>query len=747
MARENNFLLGSGERLAQPVEVRRGGGSKKPPYEFNEARTRIRRSLASVRSEIGALPQDACPRDEAVAVVTLHPRYISKSDQPAALFSSVGLRTLGSRARTIRPDAWGIERHADEAVTDELFVAGQRSAFVRWANTLDTWSPKAPAARQLGSIENIVAFNASSKLRSIPESGAALLEVVLHNGGSDDVVVAFAQYAARHEAEILIDKRRDVHGLTFLPVRVQDVERALDLARFSFVRVARGMPSLRPIRPQIARGTSSFAVTLPSGAPLDGVTRAVIFDGGIPAAARMALAPWVTLVEPTGIGTGAPLETHGLQVTSALLFGPLDPGRELDRPLCHVDHVRVVDEKTGAAGDIEYYDVLKRITDYLDAHLGTYAFANISLGPNLAVDDDDVTVWTADLDKRFAHDYALLAVAAGNEGEMPATAGLNRVQPPSDGVNVLSIGASDRTAGAWQRAAYSCVGPGRRPGVVKPDGVMFGGSSVEGFGMLTSSAIAERDYGTSFASPYGLRSGVAVRAQLGPDLSALTIRALLIHRADRGGHPWTEVGWGRFESDPLALITCEDDEALVLFQGQLPVGEHLRAPIPMPRAALKGRVTISATLLIAPEVDAAHASTYTRAGLEVSFRPHEDRKTISPTTNQPSKHAATRAFFSQSAAHGASEGVLRDGGHKWEPCLHHELTLVASALKAPVFDIYYHHRSGGADDGTAQPIPYSLVVGVKAPDMPDLYDRIVRAHANVLIPLQPRIRVRVQGQA
>jgi hypothetical protein len=40
-----------------------------------------------------------------------------------------------------------------------------------------------------------------------------------------------------------------------------------------------------------------------------------------------------------------------------------------------------------------------------------------------------------------------------------------------------------------------------------------------------------------------------------------------------------------------------------------------------------------------------------------------------------------------------------------------------------------------------QPIPYAFVVGLKAPNVGDLYDRVVRAYANILVALQPRLRI------
>ena len=745
MAREHNFLLGQGERLASEVPIRKAGGAKELPYDLGTAKSRIAQCLARVEAQIANLPDDACPRGEAVAIVTLHPRFLSKSDYPSELFTAVGLRAVGSRSRTVRPDRWGVEKHGEEAVTEDIFVAGAKSAFHRWAASVQEWTGKTRGAADLSHIEDLAAFDAMSKLRGIPDgTEGVLLEVVLHNSGADDVVLDFIRYAQAHRAEPLIARRRDVQGLTFLPVRV-DPRYAVDVARFSFVRVARGMPTLRPFRPNLLRGAAGFDVNLPTDAPVDAVNRAAIFDGGLPVSARAALAPWATLVEPAGLSLPVPaFEEHGLGVTTAFLFGPLQAGQAPSAPLCPVDHVRVLDDKTGSPSDPEYFDVLDRIVSHLDKNLGLYSFVNISLGPALAVDDDEVTLWTAALDKRFAHGRCVATVAAGNDGELDAATGLNRVQPPADGVNVLSVGAADRRGSVWQRAAYSCIGPGRCPGVVKPDGLAFGGSSHEPFGVLTPQLRGGAMEGTSFAAPFALRSAASIVAQLGTRLAPLAVRSLLVHRAQSEvGDDWKQVGWGRFESDPLQLVTCDDDEALVVFQGELPVGEHLRAPIPISNVHLLGDIMLSATLVIAPEVDPEHPGAYTRSGLEVAFRPHSG-KYPKPRHGKRSLHAKTRSFFSATLLYGEPETVLREDGHKWEPCLHHEATLRATSLSEPCFDIYYHHRESGMKAADPRPIPYAFVVSVKAPKVPDLYDRVVRAYANVLVPLQPQTRIQLR---
>lgn len=744
MARKNNFLLGFGERLTGKVEVPTGGGDKNPPYEFTEARARVEQWLTTSVANFDALAADAAPNDEVVGVLTLHPRYVSKSDFPRELLESTGLRAVGSKIERIKPEQWGVEKHPEVAYTEALYIAGTRATFRNWQSQLPSWSESHKGADTLSHIERFGSFDATSKLKGLSESSKneGVLEVVLHNAGDQRIIEAFAAYALQHGGEPLRKYRRDIRGLTFFPVRVP-FARAEEIARYSFVRVARPMPVLRPSSPFLVRSVaSSPRATIPQTGPLDPTVKAVVFDGGIPVLSRAALNRWVNYVEPAGIGAPVPeLENHGLAVTSALLFGNADAANPLGTPLCSVDHVRVLDAATGANGDVMCLEVLDRILNHLDSN-PNYEFVNISLGPRLPVEDDEVTEWTAALDDRFAAGRVVATVATGNDGDADGTLGLNRIQPPSDGVNVLSVGSATTGGTAWKRSDYSCVGPGRSPGFVKPDGLSFGGMVAEPFNVLDSTLSLSGVQGTSVASPLALRACTSVKVQLGTALSPLAIRALMVHRAAPENHDRSEVGWGRFEGDLERLITCDDDEALVVYQGVLPVGEHLRADVPMPDFVMEGMVSLTATLVIAPEVDPEFPGAYTRSGLEVSFRPHSEKYTEYPD-GKTSTHPKTRSFFSATNLYGPDESAMRDAMYKWEPCLRNTERLRASSLKKPCLDIYYHHRQGGRAADLPQPIPYALVVSLKSPKNPELYNGTVRAYSNVLVALRPRVRITV----
>jgi hypothetical protein len=85
---KRNFLLGNGEKLTQTIDPPGGGGPKSNPYQFEEAISRLASKATELASDIVSLPPQACPNDEAVAILTLHPSYLAKSYFPEGLVNS-----------------------------------------------------------------------------------------------------------------------------------------------------------------------------------------------------------------------------------------------------------------------------------------------------------------------------------------------------------------------------------------------------------------------------------------------------------------------------------------------------------------------------------------------------------------------------------------------------------------------------------------------------------------------------------
>jgi hypothetical protein len=346
------------------------------------------------------------------------------------------------------------------------------------------------------------------------------------------------------------------------------------------------------------------------------------------------------------------------------------------------------------------------------------------------------------LDEHLSDGTRLATVAVGNKGEADATLGLNRVQVPSDGVNSLAVGAVDSRKETWARAPYSCVGPGRSPGLVKPDVVFFGGDRRTPFFVCKPGkpTRAEAKAGTSFASPSVLRLGVGIRAHFGEKLSPLAIRALLIHAAEDATRDRSQHGWGRVPEDVDQFIVCPDGSARVVFQGEIAPGDWLRAPIPLPNEDIPGFVTIRATFCYATRTDPNHPSNYTQSGLVVTFRP-DDRV----FDKDDSDHPAPEPFFQ--LRHYSTEQELRKDAHKWETVLHCEKRKRGAKLHDPAFDINYQARQDGAPVRHGEKMRYALVITVTAPRADDLYNRIVRRYQTKLRPLTPVLQIPVRSSA
>lgn len=737
---KRNFLLGKGERLVEDIVGSTGGGPKAAPYTFAEARARLAPMVVQTVSELSALPLAACPDDRAVVSITLNPEYIAKSYFPADLFRSIGVEAIGSRPVKITPAKRSKDRPSEEAVTTELFVVGKRAAFANWARHLPQWAESTRGAERLPAIETVSAPSRDEKIKgALPSKGNVVFEVVLHADGLEGEVralAAFRDYLAELSIDAPLNRRFYAGGLCFVELDAPAAA-APQIAAFTLVRAVRRMPPLRMLRPTIPRAAvPSHQLTLPYAQAVDTTIRAAIFDGGIPD--NHPITAWATPIDATGVGNPDPESLqHGVHVTSAFLFGHLDPTMPVPRPFCYVDHYRVLDDKP-IADPHELFDVLQRI----DNALATvdYDFINLSLGPELPVEDDDVHAWTAVIDSWLARKNALMTVAVGNGGELNAAAGLNRIQVPSDAVNALAIGAVDSPDKIWNRAPYSCVGPGRSPGLKKPDLVAFGGSLQRPFLVVSpdDTPSLEGTGGTSFASPSTLRMGAGVRAHFGSGLSLLAIKALLVHSAEPSDLPHDEVGWGRLARDLDSIVLCDDDCVRVVYQGEISPAKYVRAPIPVPASEMAGKVEIAATLCYATAVDPHHPGNYTRAGLEPAFRPHSEKR-----KNTDQLHANTKSFFGTKKS-GVTEDLLRRDAMKWENCQHSSLTMQGKSLKNPVFDIHYNARMEGHNDAPSDALKYALVVTVRAKRVADLYDQIVRRYRTQLEQIRPVVEIPIR---
>ncbi|MEM1152775.1 MAG: S8 family peptidase [Pseudomonadota bacterium] len=725
-----NLLIGYGETLTQDIELKKAPGPKKHPYSVERAKFRLKKQLQDVIADIAETPVEVRANNEIVAKMTLHPAYFAKSYYPGSLLRSLNLNSVGSKAVIIEPEAWATKNHPDEATTTCLYVSGFEEGFVSFLTSLSSSDLPKNFTEDLRKIESIEYFSGSEKIKQLENNAELYLEVVLHTPyGTEDVLGQFVAYVDSLSGKCITSKRRIVQGLTFLPV-VLDKNQVEAMSAFTFCRVVRSMPELRIIRPTMTRSVES-AIGAPIFPDHDvNESPVAIFDGGI---SSDTLDRWVTeYVYDMDTPPQMDCVEHGGQVTSAYLFGPIQD-EMLPKPYTPVDHFRVLDSGVGSTLDL--FDVLTRVTTVLDRN--AYKFINLSLGPRLPIDDDDVHVWTSVLDEYLSAGNTFATVAVGNDGQ--ARAPNNRVQPPSDMVNAVGIGSSDHYSDDWRKADYSCVGPGRSPGLVKPDGVYFGGSARQPFVVFTPIANSLSGVsGTSFSAPSVLRLAAGVDATLDHELSVPAIKALLIHKTQDNGEDLSGVGWGKFPNEISEIIACSDNEATVLYQGVLRQSQFKRAFLPLPDDIEPGMVNITATFCYCSSVDPEHPVNYTRSGLVVTFRPHMGK--FKPKAKTPT----TQTFFSLNNLY-PTEQTLRDDAHKWETTLHSSQSFRSTSLMKPCFDINYQAREKGAAPSQANdPLPYALIVTISSKKDMKLYNKVLQAYSS-LQSLETKQSVRIVG--
>lgn len=722
-----NLLIGNGQVLAGAIRREPGGGGNKQyPYTIQQARDRLGPALTEILEAVEALPASAKPRGEVTSVVTVHPAFQAKTQMPAEAFQRAGLRAVGSKPAKVTP-ANDARKNAPEGEqpTAEIYVSGTSSAFRTFLDMLLSTTTGKGVQQDFCKLESIRFLAPDERLLRLEGTDFEVpIEVVLHGESSDaELLASFEKYSAECSATMYSAKRLAVPGLVFMPGRVPR-DKLADLAKFTALRAVRRLPRLRLNRPVIRQKLTVQAPALPGDDALDSALRVVVFDGGLGA---KDFARWSTELVPAELSdTHADYLSHGTEVTSALLFGAVPAGAtELPRPYFNVIHHRVLGHTDESDPDL--YECMKRIDAVLRD--GGVDFANLSLGPRLAIDDGQPHAWTSMLDGHLASGEVLMTVAAGNDGDVDGPMG--RIQPPADAVNALSVGAADSSDFMWGRAPYSCFGPGRSPGIVKPDGLAFGGTDSQPLVLLNPlSGGLSGVQGTSFASPLVLRTAAAARAMSETPLTATALRALLIHRAERStGHNTVDVGWGRFPDSPEDLLTCAESEVSVLYQGHISAGGTMRIGLPIPAVPLGVRLRVTATFCFASPVDPADPVNYTRHGLTIVFRP---------------KGAGSSASFFSTASYGSEQDLRRDA-YKWETVLHRTCTFGADELLDACFDVDHGARENGLSvvNSEIPPLPYVLIATIASEKGEPIYQSVMQKY-RALAPIQLRERVRLR---
>jgi subtilisin family serine protease len=486
-----------------------------------------------------------------------------------------------------------------------------------------------------------------------------------------------------------------------------------------------------------------------------------VFDSGADNGGNTFTDPFCTTHDLTPITEDPDTFWHGCCVTSAALYGELPNAGTLPMPPAHVDHYRVW-PPPDRDHDFELDWILDRVKDTVEAN--SYPIVNLSLGPDVCVDDGAPHRWTAELDRLAWEHGVVFVAAAGNNGNESAAHGLNRVQVPADMANGIAVGActTPYPQSGWVRSDYSAVGPGREGSHARPTVVSYGGhQNGPHFEAIGPRGELVRTWGTSMAAPVVAHELASLAAQLPPSRrTSNNLRVFAGHFAERtrGAGNLYETGFGRMRADLDDVLECSSDELTLLYEGQAPRDQVIGVPLPLPPGtSTKGTMKVRWTLAVVSPTNPADAVDYTSATIEVTFRPNSSKYTYKdPITKKliqvdsrkqpdlyarltaqgvpPSLNPVTRSVGAERAPEWA-----RRGGGKWDTVKRGSLSLRASTLYQPRFDLTYLARWEGALLDIARPLEFSLLVTITGPSGSNIYDRI-RAQ----LPQLPTIRQRVQ---
>lgn len=710
-----NLLIGNGELISGKIAPKKNGPSKKEyPYSIERTRQRLEGKLVNVIKQVLALSPELAPQGVGVALFKVHPAFLAKSNLPDKIFRAAGLRTIGSRlAHVIAEEDARQEFKGTLQPTAELYIAGDAKAF---SVLLDMLLHGGTSSHQFEfrRIEDVALLTSSERMgyiRDVP--GELSLEAVLHRNEGDDVVLpAFAQLVSLCKGQTRTDRILEFRGLTFIPLLLPR-EKLNYFASFSPLRAIRSQPAVRAHHPKLSQAAETDFPAPLEPEVLSPEISTAIFDGGL---VNSELSTWVSENRACeGTRNDNEYEIHGTTVTSAFLFGRIDKDiKELPSPYTKVEHHKVIscdDEAQWFA----LYEPLTRIKEILSKK--KFQFINLSIGPETEIEDGHVHSWTTFVDEYLANNDVLMTVAAGNVPK--DTPSVTRIQPPADAVNALTVGSANSDGPLWDGHHESCTGPGRSPGLIKPDGLKFAGnlSTPIHFFAGRSAGLIEVLGGTSFAAPLVLRIAAGVKAATDFPLSALALKALMIHHAERSeNHNPDFVGWGRFPENIETVLLSTNNAATVIYQDTIDRDNRIRANIPLPESLTQGHVHIKATFCFTSEVDPAHSINYTRSGLGITFRPRSDEDETIP-------------FFSSGNLY-ESESRLRRDAHKWETVLSRTQKFPALRLYNPVFDIEYQNRKEGKNipKKERKSMPYVLVVTISAESEMQIYDRILQKY-------------------
>lgn len=765
---QRRLILGNGEKYVLPVTKPTSGRPTEPPRTYDEARTRVKEGIRQSLEVFDALPAKLKVSDEAVFCLRLHPDAQAKSYEPELLFDDVPeVRKIGSRAYQVRLDEVAEtqrvlkkkESEAEETTGRLVFVQSTPDGFRRFMEQLDR-SESNVRQKVRDEIRRIERFDTLSPDEQIVGFDSkwkeGRVEIVLHPSRLPGdrqlkfVVELFDEVGISQQKSQI---RPYPIGPTFVSCRVN---------RESLLALEGANP-LRTVHPLMFGGITDLrhAPTAPAPKPTGSTTRSTIkvgmFDGGVDPSVPL-LRGHVEVDSSLGIKTPERPDyvAHGTAVAGALLHGELNGLKASDRvrtPPVSVVSIRAL--PTSDPHDIDLYEAIDVVENAVPNRSDIKVF-NLSFGPRGPIRDDSISRFTYVLDTLAVTHKVGFFVAVGNDGDVT---GFDRIQSPSDLVHGFGVGAFAMNGNEPVHATYSCRGPGRECGKIKPDLAAFGGDENGPIHLVgTSHGQKVLQWGTSFACPIAARLG-AQASNIFDRSSPLLARALLIHTAIHpSGTPDHLLGHGCILPDIGEVLACEDQTVTLVFQGDILPSSIVKLPVPWPTGkSIPGKVQVTWTVGALASIEPNHPDDYTCGCIEDTFYPNSRRYSFSPPKGSASRKKKSlnidndaeeisklktdgwqqSSFPLTESGNDYADEMERRLDCKWEPVVRRSVSKFAKSLHDPFLTLHAIGRHGARER-----FDYVAIVTLRAESfVGDLYSEIRQRY-----PALSPIRVRTEAE-
>lgn len=759
---QSRRILVNGEELSFTTDRTPRRADKYHPKTLEEARELLTPQLLDVKSQMESL-EPALRADRVIIEAQVWANYLANSWFPKQLTRRLDLRPLGSRI--IRDGVKITPVNGEQLSLSKSYLLSADMQGIEIMISLLNGEASNPgfskAAEELQWFSGIKVSRAIDREAPTTAEDLFSYEAVLHPdpdastssqrvGASSAIIDKFGELVESVGGNVS-SETDVVDGLTFLSLKLppQSVE---SIAMFNPLRSLSPMPEV--FLHTVDGGDTTELDTPDIKGNSAALPRVLVFDGGVDDQGTV-FRGHVTTTDLTGRGLTAQYAEHGSAVTGAILYGDAATRGSFGQPVARVDHYQVFPSPVRQK-PTEYPWILRNIREVVSST--NAKIVNLSLGPHVSVNDGEPHRWTAVLDKLAFERGVLFINAAGNNG-MEVEPGLNRIQVPGDMVNGLTVGACDtpESQDSWDPTDYSAKGPGRPGGRIQPAVLSYGGTQTKGFGRIRANgSIHHDDHGTSYSAPLVTNIVAQLSRELGGRADAPTLRALAVHLAQSNGdtHDPKHHGYGRLAGDAVSLLDCNSHEATVVYQGVLARTEVRAFPLPFPPSFAKGDLELSWTIAYSTATDATEAGEYTNAGLEVVFRPHKEKYSMS--IENPDGSTRTRVVHTKKDARDIV-GHLKKGWNissapttrspkitrfeddqrelgKWETLWHSQDRIRASSMQEPRLEVNHLSREGGQITRDTDDIEFSLIVTIRSVARKPIYDLVVQDF-NVLTPL------------